>query len=450
MGAKPYPAYRDSGVAWIGEIPEHWEVKRLKDVADCRLSNVDKHTVDGEASVRLCNYVDVYKNDFITSDISFMPATATPNQISKLSINVDDVLITKDSESPDDIGVPALVKSVIPNLVCGYHLALIRTASHTQDGGYTFRFLTSKSATSQFYTMAKGITRYAIGKGEISRLLLPSPPLEEQKQIASFLDRETSKIDTLIGKQQQLINLLKEKRGSLISHTITKGLNPNGPMKDSGVEWIGEIPEHWEVKRLKDVAASVGVGLVINPSTYVLDFPSDEDVPMLLGSNVVPFGFNLKSVRRISPEDNLVLSASRLKAGDIVVVRVGAPGVAAVIPPYLDSSNCASVVIVRQHRRFEPQWLVYVLNSPVVSSQVDIVKYGAAQKQFNVSHAVAFALPSPPLEEQKQIAAFLDRETSKIDTLIDKANQSIALLKERRSSLISAAVTGKIDVREAA
>jgi type I restriction enzyme S subunit len=220
-GLNPNVRMKDSGVEWIGEIPEHWEVKRLKDVAECRLSNVDKHTVDGEPSVYLCNYVDVYKNDFITSDISFMAATATDRQISRLGIQVDDVLITKDSESPDDIGVPALVRTIVPSLVCGYHLALIRTDGHVQDGAYTFRYLASKSSISQFCVLAKGITRYAIGKGEISRLLIPSPPLEEQKQIAAFLDTETSKIDQLIDKANQSIALLKERRSSLISAAVT-------------------------------------------------------------------------------------------------------------------------------------------------------------------------------------------------------------------------------------
>jgi type I restriction enzyme S subunit len=220
-GLNPNVRMKDSGVEWIGEIPEHWEVKRLKDVADCRLSNVDKHTVDGEPSVYLCNYVDVYKNDFITSDISFMAATATDRQISRLGIQVDDVLITKDSESPDDIGVPALVRTIVPSLVCGYHLALIRTDGHVQDGAFTFRYLASKSATSQFQVLAKGITRYAIGKGEISRLFIPSSPLEEQKLIAAFLDSETSKIDTLIDKANQSITLLKERRSSLISAAVT-------------------------------------------------------------------------------------------------------------------------------------------------------------------------------------------------------------------------------------
>jgi type I restriction enzyme S subunit len=442
MGVKPYPAYKDSGVEWIGEIPEHWEVKRLKDVAECNSESLAE-TTNPELEIRYFEISDV-SMELGISDHSFYSFASAPSRARRV-VRHGDVLIST---------VRTYLKAIT-------YVSLEYDRAITSTGFAVFRPVSILSMFLKYAVVAEyfiadvisksvGISYPAIRSDELCNCLVTSPPFEEQKLIASFLDRETVKIDTLVAKQQQLITLLKEKRQSLISHTVTKGLNPNVRMKDSGVEWIGEIPEHWEVKRLKDVAGSVGVGLVINPSTYVLDFPSDEDVPMLLGSNVVPFGFNLKSVRRISPEDNLTLSASRLKRGDIVVVRVGAPGVAAVIPPDLDSSNCASVLIVRQHQRFEPHWLVYVLNSPVISSQVDIVKYGAAQKQFNVSHAVAFVLPSPPLEEQKQIAAFLDQETSKIDELVIKANQSIALLKERRSSLISAAVTGKIDVREAA
>jgi type I restriction enzyme S subunit len=443
MGAKPYPAYKDSGIEWIGEIPEHWNVKRLKDVAECRLSNVDKHTVDGEPSVYLCNYVDVYKNDFITSDIRFMAATATVRQISRLGIQTDDVLITKDSESPDDIGVPALVRTIVPSLVCGYHLALIRPDGQVQDGAFTFRYLASKSATSQFQVLAKGITRYAIGKGEISRLFIPSPPLEEQKLIASFLDRETGKIDTLVEKQQQLISLLKEKRQSLISHTVTKGLNPNVRMKDSGVEWIGEIPEHWEVKRLKDVV-KVWMG-----NSFPSDDLGDDGVPVIRMSDIRNERVVLDGVKRIPAQPTF--DRFKLMANDIVYGMSGSVGNIAmvdseVLPCYLNQR----VACVREINRVDHRFSWFFLVSKCFTEQILDSATGTAQINVSPTAFRSSTIPTPPLDEQKQIALFLDQETSKIDQLIDKANQSIALLKERRSSLISAAVTGKIDVREAA
>ncbi|MFQ5859044.1 MAG: restriction endonuclease subunit S, partial [Anaerolineae bacterium] len=270
------------------------------------------------------------------------------------------------------------------------------------------------------------------------------PSLSEQRAIAGFLDRETERIDTLIAKKERLIELLQEKRTALISHAVTKGLNPEVPMQDSGVEWLGEVPAHWDVMRLKYISPKLSVGVVVNPSHYY----ADEGVPFLFGSDISEGEISLDNARRISEESNRELSKSRLNAGDLAMVRVGDPGVTAVIPPDLDGANCASMMIIRQSLSFISQWLCYAMNSHRGRAQIDIVEYGAAQKQFNISHAVDFIYPVPPREEQASIAVYLDRETARIDVLADKIQATIDKLREHRTALISAAVTGKIDVRE--
>jgi len=206
-------------VEWLGEVPEHWEVKRLKHIADVRLSNVDKHTVEGQKVVRLCNYLDVYNNRHITSKIDFMSATASDEQITRLSVRKDDVIITKDSEDPSDIGIPALVAEDIFGLVCGYHLAILRPT--TSKGEYLHYLLQSIFVRSAFEIEATGMTRYALGKYSIENLTFALPHQSEQTSIVSFLDRETSRIDTLISEAKKFIELLQEYRSSLITAVVT-------------------------------------------------------------------------------------------------------------------------------------------------------------------------------------------------------------------------------------
>ncbi len=218
-GLDPNVKMKDSGVEWLGEVPEQWVVKRLKHIADVRLSNVDKHTVEGQKVVRLCNYLDVYNNGRITSKIDFMTATASDEQVTRLSVRKDDIIITKDSEDPSDIGIPALVVEDIFGLVCGYHLAILRPT--TINGEFLHSLLQSIFVRSSFEVEATGMTRYALGKYSIENLIFAVPPLTEQTTIASFLDRETAKIDSLITKAHWAIKLLQEHRSSLISAAVT-------------------------------------------------------------------------------------------------------------------------------------------------------------------------------------------------------------------------------------
>lgn len=227
MKHRRYPKYAPSESLWLGELPSHWKTRRLKFVARSQPSNVDKKSADGETSVRLCNYVDVYKNDYITPDLDFMHATADLPEIKKFRLRKGDVLITKDSEEWDDIAVPAFVTQDFEDVICGYHLSLVRSRKAVMDGEYLFRAFRASGVAEQFHVAANGITRYGIAAGAIGDVVFPVPPLEEQLAIATFLRRETGRIDALIvglppdtigtGVLSRLVALLHEYRSALIS-----------------------------------------------------------------------------------------------------------------------------------------------------------------------------------------------------------------------------------------
>src|ERR1019366_3627460 len=268
-----YSAYKASGVDWLGEVPEHWEVKRLKTVASVELSNVDKKSLEGEDVVRLCNYTDVYYNSRITGDLDFMVATATAEQVRKFTLHAGDVLITKDSESWTDIAVSAVVAEDLPGVLCGYHLAHIRPGPEC-DGAFLSRAFAAIGPRDQFQIAANGVTRFGLGSDAICTSLFAIPPVAEQRAIAAFLDREAARIDAMISKKQRLIELLEEQRIAVINRAVTKGLEPNIPTKDSGVEWLGEIPAQWGLKSLKRLASlSAGAAITAESIEPIGEYP---------------------------------------------------------------------------------------------------------------------------------------------------------------------------------
>ena len=210
---------RDSGIDWLGQIPDGWEVKKLKYVADSRPSNIDKKSKDEEEAVLLCNYVDVYKNEFISSQLAFMTATTSQEQKEKFLLQKGDVLVTKDSETPDDIAIPALVVENFDNVVCGYHLTHIKPKKIM--GSYLFRYFQTKYLSSYFEVSANGVTRYGLGVDKIGSALILNPPLEEQIAIVRHIETETARIDAKIAKTQRIIELQKEYRTALISEVVT-------------------------------------------------------------------------------------------------------------------------------------------------------------------------------------------------------------------------------------
>ncbi len=415
---KPYPTYRDSGVEWIGEVPEHWEVKRLRHTATFTNSYVDKKTYEDQESVRLCNYVDVYYNEFITSGIPFMEATASKTEIDQFSLKKWDVIITKDSEDPSDIGIPSLVADDLPGVVCGYHLTIIRTGD-SSTARLLHRILMSHPSVAHFFVEAPGITRYGLGQDAIGSVALCLPPEKDRGSVADRIDRETTRIDTLITKKTRFIELLKEKRTALTTHAVTKGIDPKAKMRDSGVEWIGEVPEHWLNMSLKRLAA------ICNGKDYKDVADDDGDYPVM-GSG-----------------GEFARASSYLFTGESVLL--GRKGTIDK-PLYINGPFWAvdTMFYTEIPSHAFPKFVYYLaLNIPFGRYSTNTALPSMTGEVLS-SHQIA----APNFDEQKAIANFLDRETTRIDTIITKTQHSIDLLKERRSAFITAAVTGQIDLRE--
>lgn len=227
-GLNPNVSMKDSDIEWIGEIPEHWDVEKIKNTSQVIPSNVDKKSKDNEPLVSLCNYTDVYNNEFITMDLDFMKATASHDQIRKLSLNVNDIIITKDSESADDIAVPAIVTEKLDNVVCGYHLTIIKPNKNIIYPKFLFRSFESDKINKQFEHSANGVTRFSLGTYSLNNAYVCLPPLYEQKEIAAYLDDEISKIFKATNKIKKHITLLEEYKTSLIHHVVTGKIDVKG------------------------------------------------------------------------------------------------------------------------------------------------------------------------------------------------------------------------------
>lgn len=212
---------KPSGVKWIGDIPEHWETRRLRTLAAVRASGVDKNTNEDEVPVRLCNYVDVYKNDRITAAIGFMRATATPEEIRTFELKAGDVIITKDSESWDDIAIPTFVPDALPSVVCAYHLSLIRPFSGEIEGDFLFRAFSSDPVADQFRVAATGVTRFGLAQDAIKGAFFPLPPLNEQRVIVAHINAKSVEISQAISRATREIDLIREYRTRLISDVVT-------------------------------------------------------------------------------------------------------------------------------------------------------------------------------------------------------------------------------------
>ena len=215
-------------------------------------------------------------------------------------------------------------------------------------------------------------------------------------------------------------------------------------MKDSGIEWLGRVPEHWEVKRLKYICPKITVGIVVEPSKYYVD----DGIPALRSLNVRAGSIELENLVFISPEANEALYKSRLSAGDLVAVRSGQPGATAIVPQELDGCNCIDLIVIRKPASGSEEYLCWYLNSDPAKYQFSEGAGGAIQQHFNIGTAMNLIVPVPFSAEREAIVAFIQERTTQLDVLTSEAQKAITLLQERRTALISAAVTGKIDVRE--
>ena len=438
---KPYPAYRPSGVEWLAEVPTHWEVKRLKYAATLnpRVSEVRRLAPDTKVSFVPMETVGEYGG----LDLSLTKELADVAD-GFTYFSDGDVLVAKITPCFEN-GKGTLAEGLLNGIAFGTTELHIVRCGPELDKRFTF-YLTlgnafRKLGAAEMYG-AGGQKR--VPESFVADLKHPIPSLAEQRTIAVFLDRETVKIDTLVAKKERLIELLQEKRTALISRAVTKGLDPNVPMKDSGVEWLGEIPEHWKVRRLK----------LISEIRYGLGQPPRESLdglPLIRATNVSSGHITDAGMVYIDPLDVPSGRRAFLSEHEIIVVRSGAYTADSSIVPRRYEGSVAGYDMVVTARSVNPQFLATALLCPYVrDAQLVVASTRSAQPHLNAEELGEALILFPPLSEQQSIAGFLGSETPKLDALIVKVRQAIEHLKELRAALISEAVTGGIDVREEA
>ena len=436
-----YLAMKDSGVPWLGEVPEHWEMRRLRNTSEMRVSNVDKHTKDDEQPVRLCNYVDVYKNDRIRSGMAFMRATATTDEIERFRLRSGDVLITKDSEAWNDIGVSALVEDTQDDIVSGYHLALLRPFPERVDGGFLFRALQSTAVAYQFHVEANGVTRYGLSHSAIKSVWLPLPPLAEQAAIVRFLDHADRRIQRYIRAKQKLVTLLEEQKQAIIHRAVTRGLDPNVRLKPSGVEWLGKVPTHWERRRLKILLRPVDRRSATGAET-LLSLRRDHGIVIYAEHFARPsqsrslVGFKLVAVGQ--------LVVNRLQANNGLVFCSGINGL--VSPDYS---------VFEMRKPLQMQYLSDLLRTSSYRSHFrrESTGLGTGTAGFLRLYDDKFLETEvflPPVQEQILISNSLANDIAKVKRLMEQQQRQLQFFNEFRTRLITDVVTGKLDVREAA
>lgn len=441
MSFRKYAEYKESGVEWLGEVPKHWEVSLLKRRYQVTLGKMLKsnQTSPNETEEFYLRAANIHWRGVDTTDVKRM--WFTPEEKNKLKLCKGDLLVSEGG----DVGRSALWNDEIEGCYIQNSINRIRARedADTRFLFYWMYFIKHADYIDMICNKAT-IAHFTVEKVEATPCVYP--PLEEQKQIAAFLDKETTKIDTLIDKQEQLITLLQEKRQAIISHVVTRGLNPNVKMKDSGIEWLGEVPAHWVVTQIKYVAQ-------INPSKSELKtIPLDTPVTFLPMESIGETG--RLDIRNSKPLSEVVSAGyTYLAENDVIIAKITPcfeNGKGAIATGLLNGIAFATTEVVPfRCFRIHNQFLYFLLSSSPFRKIAEGSMYGAGgQKRVSDTFFANYKCCIPPAdEEQKQIAAFLDSETTKIDTLIKKCETAIELLKERRTALISAAVTGKIDVR---
>lgn len=439
---------KPSGVEWLGDIPKEWEVKKLKYISEIISSNVDKKSYEEQEKVLLCNYVDVYKNDFITNKIDFMEATASESEIKKFSLQLGDILITKDSESPNDIAIPAYVNEKFENVLCGYHLSILRNNKNKVYSEYLYRFFQLIGVRNYFETMAKGVTRYGLSLDAFKNIFVPYFTIEIQQKIANFLDEKSKIFDEAIFKKEQLISKLELAKQSLISEVVTGKLKiveqnsklqtikrEKNELKPSGVEWLGNIPKDWKVKKSK----------------YL--FEIRKRIAGTLGFDVLSItqkGIKIKDIETGGGQLSMDYSKYQIvNIGDFAMNHMD------LLTGFVDIAKVQGVtspdyrVFSLIDKNSDSNFYLYLFQMGYKNQIFFAFGQGSSQLgrwRFPTEEFNKFYFPYPLLEEQQKISKYLDEKLIHFDNTIEKTKQSITKLKEAKEALISQAVTGKIEV----
>lgn len=418
---KAYGEYKESGVAWLGEVPEGWNIFSIRRSLTGCTNGIWGSEPNGKGDIIVLRVADFERNSFLISDEKLTKRQISQRERFGRLLKCGDLLLEK-SGGGDKTLVGCVVlfdkkySAVTSNFV----------AKMSPLKGYSSNFLTF--CFSQLYAgkvnypsikQTTGIQNLDSDAYLMEKFSFPS--YEEQTQIATFLDHETAKIDTLIDKQQQLIELLKEKRQAVISHAVTKGLDPDVPMKDSGVEWLGEVPEHWIIQKIKWFATMKSGDFITSESIEI-----EDEFPVYGGNGLRGYS------KRYTHDGKYVL--------------IGRQGALCGNINYANGKFWASehAVVVSPYGNNEVIWLGELFGF----MNFNQYSFSAAQPGLAVERIKDLHIPIPPSSEQKLISRFLDFEIQLFESIKDKCNQSITLLQERRTALISAAVTGKIDVRD--
>jgi type I restriction enzyme, S subunit len=401
--------------------------RRLKYLAHVTISNVDKKSSEAEQPVRLCNYTDVYYNESITSELPFMEATASGEQIRRFTLCAGDVLVTKDSETADDIAVPAFVLTDLPGVVCGYHLALLRPRPGV-DGRYLFWALKSKLARQQFSAAANGITRFGLRYDAFGEVQIPLWPLEQQRAIAEYIDAQTARIDVLVQKKQRMVELLEERRRALRDHAF-------------------DVKPGWGLKRL--LAGSMAYGVLVpefvEPGT---------GIPMIRT-------YNLSSKGSVNHDDIAEIPAAlaseyrrtSLRDGDLILSVVGSMGRSAVVTSHEQGYNLNRPLARLQPQKDLPSRLLWHWTQTTHFMDMARLATGGdtAQPTLNLGDLANFTV-GLPLEDElwPKLLELLEEDCGHLDQIEDQLILQLALLQEHRQVLITAAVVGELQVAGAA
>ena len=424
MSFPRYPTYKPSGVEWLGEVPEHWEVLPLKrrsrlltEKTECRDNPIALENIEGWTG-RLVET----DSEFLGEGVAFEPGDILFGKLRPYLAKV--YLAAKGGQAVGDFHVIHPFDSLHP------------------------RFLQFLLLTKEMIDLVNGSTFGAkmprASWDFLASLHLSIPPLDEQSVIATFLDHETAKIDALIAEQQRLIELLQEKRQAVISHAVTKGLNPHAPMKDSGVEWLGEVPEHWEVCRVKAVSVFTTSG----PRGWSERVGDVGALFVQSGDLTDVMGVDFANCKRVQVGDDAEAARTKLLDGDLVVCITGAKtGNVAVCESVPESSYVNQhLCLIRPGEGVHPRFLAALLKSGCGQTYFSLAQYGLKQG-LSLEDVREARVALPPLDEQDRICKCLRGVSSRYLPLEAESQRTISLLQERRSALISAAVTGQIDVR---
>ncbi len=423
MEFKQYPSYKNSGVEWLGDVPEHWKLKPIWSLFK-RVKRVD---FVNERLLSVYRDYGVIPKDSRDDNNNRASEDLTPYQL----VCPNDLVINKMKAWQGSIAISQLKGIVSP----AYYIYQPKAEYCSK---YIHFLIRSVYYIQSYKNYSKGIrvNQWDLEHEAFTHIDLLIPSIDEQQKIVSFLDTETARIDKLISKQEKLIKLLEEQRKSIISYAVTKGLNPNAPMKDSGVEWLGEVPEHWDVYpfwhlfKQKEITNKTKEKLL---SVYL-------DRGVILhsegGGMVHKPAENLEKYQLVEVND-FVMNNQQAWRGSVGV----SPHQGIVSPAYL---------IFKPNKELNPQFSKYQLRDKYIIDQfmISSLSVGTIQRQIKNHLLRVIQVPTPPLNDQQKIVSFLDTETTRIDKLISKQEKLIQKLKEYRSSIISHAVTGKIDVRE--